>query len=436
MSALALMLAAFARVPAENRQSEATRMLAAATRYSVSAFGPIGVSGAHLIAALIFLHTLSRNAFGLFSFLLVVAPFGLSICGAFFAPPIARTAAAFDEAAEAVKFTLFKASAVFSGAATLVIGALMAMSGADAGLAAMFGLYGGVMSLRWFARCWAYANGRTVRVLSSDLVYSGVLVAALAALVALRQLTMSYAAATLLASAVAGLLVFDLAHLRDHLRALKAGRLRPFVQIWHDMSGWAVMGVVLSEATVNAHSYLVTFISGPHAFAVLAVGGLLMRPVSLVLAALPDMERPLMSRNIAAKDLSGAFRIVKEFQTAAGAIWFATIALAGVLLTWFPHLLLKNEYALGDVLAVVAISAAIMALRAWRTPESVLLQAAGEFRKLAGASMWSSIVSLGATLVLLIAIGPIAALAGVLLGEMVATQRIFAIARTWKQAHG
>ena len=75
MSALALMLAAFARVPAENRQSEATRMLAAATRYSVSAFGPIGVSGAHLIAALIFLHTLSRNAFGLFSFLLVVAPF-------------------------------------------------------------------------------------------------------------------------------------------------------------------------------------------------------------------------------------------------------------------------------------------------------------------------------------------------------------------------
>jgi O-antigen/teichoic acid export membrane protein len=436
MSALALVLAVFARGPAENRQDEAARVLAAATRYSMSAFGPIGVSGAHFIAALIFLHTLSRNAFGLFSFLLVVAPFALSICGAFFSPPIARTAAVLDGADEAVKFTLFKTSAVFSAAATLVIAVLMAMSGASAGLAAMFGLYGGVMALRWFARCWAYAKGRIARVLSSDLVYSGVLVAALAALVALRQLTMNYAAATLLASAVAGLLVFDLAHLRDHFRALKAGRLGPFAQIWRDMSGWAVMGVVLSEATVNAHSYLVTFISGPHAFAVLAVGALLMRPVSLVLAALPDMERPLMSRNIAAQDLSAAFRIVKEFRTAAGAIWFATIALAGVLLTWFPHLLLKKEYALGDVLVVVALSAAIMSLRAWRTPESVLLQAAGEFRKLAGASMWSSVVSLVATFALLIAIGPLAALAGVLLGEMVATQRIFAIARTWKHAHG
>ena len=193
--------------------------------------------------------------------------------------------------------------------------------------------------------------------------------------------------------------------------------------------------MVLSETTVNAHAYLVTFISGPRAFAVLAIGTLLMRPVSLVLTALPDMERPLMSRALRACEPQRAFRIVKEFRTAAGAIWLATILLAAALLLWFPHLVLKKEYPLGDVAAVVGISAAIMALRSLRTPDSVLLQAAGEFRALAGAGAWSSIVSLVATFGLLMLVGPIAALGGILIGDIVATERTFALARRWRRSH-
>jgi putative peptidoglycan lipid II flippase len=96
----------------------------------------------------------------------------------------------------------------------------------------------------------------------------------------------------------------------------------------------------------------------------------------------------------------------------------------------------KKEYALSDVLTVVAISAAIMVLRVIRTPESVLLQASGEFRKLASAGVWSSVVSLGATLFLLLIAGPLASLCGILLGDIVATQRTFAIARAWKLSHG
>jgi O-antigen/teichoic acid export membrane protein len=191
----------------------------------------------------------------------------------------------------------------------------------------------------------------------------------------------------------------------------------------------------MSEATANAHAYLVTFISGPHAFAVLAIGSLLMRPVSLVLSALPDVERPLMSRALAAGERQQAFRIVKEFRTAAGAIWAATLMLAAVLLTWFPQLLLKKDYSLGDVIAVTTISAAVMALRSMRTPASVLLQAAGEFRKLTGPGLWSSVAALTATFVLLLLFGPVAALGGVLIGETVATERTFALTRAWKESH-
>ncbi len=138
------------------------------------------------------------------------------------------------------------------------------------------------------------------------------------------------------------------------------------------------MGVVLTETTANAHAYLVTLISGPGSFALLAVGALLMRPISLVYAALPDLERPAMARAIAAGDAARALRIVKQFRTAVGAMWVVTVLAAGAILIWFPHLVLKQGYGEEQALIVTALSAAIMAVRAVRTPESVLLQAARE----------------------------------------------------------
>jgi len=85
-------------------------------------------------------------------------------------------------------------------------------------------------------------------------------------------------------------------------------------------------------------------------------------------------------------------------------------------------------------LAVLGFFAAITAVRSFRTPESVLLQAAGQFRALAFASLWSSIASLAATLVLLLLAGPVFSLAGILAGEMVVTLRVRAAASTWMES--
>ena len=108
--------------------------------------------------------------------------------------------------------------------------------------------------------------------------------------------------------------MFDAGHLRRLLGAgCGAVELRGVrFQMWREMSGWAVLGVILSEATANAHAYLVTFISGPHAFAVLPVGTLLMRPVSLVSGGVAghgtaiDVEALRPART--ARALSGSLR--------------------------------------------------------------------------------------------------------------------------------
>jgi putative peptidoglycan lipid II flippase len=71
-----------------------------------------------------------------------------------------------------------------------------------------------------------------------------------------------------------------------------------------------------------------------------------------------------------------------------------------------------------------------------RTPDSVLLQAAGEFQALARTTYLSSAVSVLSTLGLLLAFGPIASLAGILAGDLVMTAQILSLARRWRRRHG
>jgi len=64
------------------------------------------------------------------------------------------------------------------------------------------------------------------------------------------------------------------------------------------------------------------------------------------------------------------------------------------------------------------------------------LQAAGQFKELAGIGTVSGALSVFATLTLLLTLGPIASLGGVLLGELVILFRVHRMARDWSHAHG
>jgi len=200
------------------------------------------------------------------------------------------------------------------------------------------------------------------------------------------------------------------------------------------LARWSALGVVLTEFTANAHAYLVTFIAGPAAFAPLAIGALLMRPVQLVLAAIPDQERPAMARLLGSGNYAGARHSVNHFRMAAGAVWLLTAIAAAGLLVWFPQFITRKGYDPSQALVVLGFFAAITAVRSFRTPESVLLQAAGQFRVLASVSLWASMVSLATTFLLLLIAGPVISLAGILAGEIVVTVRVRAVAHSWMQS--
>ena len=172
-----------------------------------------------------------------------------------------------------------------------------------------------------------------------------------------------------------------------------SGDPRRYWPIFRDLSRWSLIGVVLTEVTVNAHAYLVTFVSGAGAFALLALGMLLMRPASLMQSALPDLERPAMARAIAANDMAALSRIQRHFTWGLAAAWLANVLVCAALLGCFPLLVLKKGYALHDVIVVAILASVIVAIRVWRTPLAVLLQAAGQFKELAGIGTLSGALS-------------------------------------------
>ncbi|MGD0191195.1 MAG: hypothetical protein ABSD74_10680 [Rhizomicrobium sp.] len=413
-----------------------SRIAGVALRYGLSSFGPLSISAAHFLASVTFLRALPRGEFGLLSFLLVIVPFGLSISGALVGASVSRIATMTGETLEEHLATHLKVSLLYSALAGTTVAGLIRLNHGNDVVSASLGLYAGLMALRWFGRNVCYALGSQVRVALSDLAYSVTLTAGVFVLLLLHRLDLDHACMAFFVAAVFGLGALG----RDLVRKLVLppafGSFSAFACIWRDLARWSVLGVFLTELTANAHAYLVTFIFGPSSFALLAVGALLMRPAVLVLSALPDLERPEMARRIAAGDRKGAFRCVKEFRTAAGAVWLATLLLAGAILMWFPDMILRHGYDTGQVCIVLLIWGAITLVRVARTPESVLLQAAGEFRKLAGAGAWSSGVSLIATLALALSVGPIASLGGVLVGELVMTGRIFSLSGRWRASHG
>ncbi|HWA04305.1 MAG TPA: hypothetical protein VG819_12355 [Rhizomicrobium sp.] len=409
------------------------RLVRLAGRYGLTTIGPIAVSGSHFVASLIFLHRLAPADFGLFSFLLVVVPFCLSMSSGLLGAPLVKAIGTSSLGEEEQLAAFRKVNRLFCLGAGATTALLMWSSGAGIVPSLALGAYGAVMSLRWFSRFNAYIDNHPRQAALSDLFYSLALLTGLFLLAALDALSLVSASFVLLASAVLSVPVFGRKFLARQIRS--GGSFRVYAPIWRDVTRWSLLGVVLSEVTANAHAYFVTFIAGAPAFALLALGALLMRPVFLVLQALPDRERPTIARYLAAGDYGSANRCRIEFRMAAVAIWLATVLLATAILAWFPQLFIRKGFDAASVHIVTALWALVVAARAIRASEAVFLQAAGEFNALARTGVGASAVSVAGTMILLLLFGPVASLGGILAGELVNTVQVMGLMRKWKRAH-
>lgn len=398
----------------------------------MAAAGPIANAGTQLLLSLVMLRMLSPTAFGSFSFLLVATQLSWGIWSALFCAPlpvlIARDDAAARASGESALITANFAAAILSLPVFFLIGTALDLPPAAA---ACFCAYGGIALLRWFGRAFAYVHDQPVRTMVSDVATSIVLLASLGIglLVGIDPLPLCYGA--LLLSAVVGLTTFGGSYLSALVARPAPGFARRYAGIWRDQASWALMGVVTTEATANAHIYLVTALQGPAALAPIAASGLLIRPINVAQNALADFERPQMARLIRDGDHDALRRAVHLFRAVLAVVWVGTAALAILLFLTNPRLLFPAHYDVHWLETAAALWMLVAAIRMLQVPPSTLLQAVGAFRPLAFASLWSSIVAVLAVLVLLWTTNAMWALLGIAAGAAIFLYWIERSVRLW-----
>ena len=404
-------------------------------RYTLVTSGPVGAAVSQFALSLVLLRFVDAGTFGAFSFLLTASQFSLGISSALFGSMLPIVMA--DEDATSrhkLRSGLFATNlAMTCIAATLFLGlgCGVGMPMTDAGL---FAAYAAVALIRWFARFYAYATGGELRTAASDVVYAVIVLAGVAMAFLNRRVSLDFAWATLLAGALAGLFPFGRGYLVRQFVHVRVRHLTVYTRIWRRHAGWAFLGVLTTEATANAHVYIVTLTYGALGFAPIAATALFIRPVGVAMNTLTDYERARMARQIAdcridlVKDSRRFLRLILILA------WLTTALAVALFLLFGPDALFSAHYSGPVVVTGAALWMAVAAIRVLRTPEGTLLQAAGAFRPLAIASILSSGVSITAVVVLVILGGPLWSIGGILAGDLVLAGWIWRHARRWPVA--
>ncbi len=298
---------------------------------------------------------------------------------------------------------------------------------------ALFAGFAALSLLRWFARAYGYANDAPWRTIISDLAYSLVLVAGVASIWFTGRLSLASASFVIALAAVAGLLPFGAPYFRQQLLDFSPRNLIAYRSIWREHSRWALVGVITTEATGNAHAYIVTLAAGPAAFARIAVSALLVRPIQVAMNALSEYERPQLARSIAGGQTE-VMRSLRVFRLVLAAAWLGTAALAVLVLTGAPHAIFSAKYTVADLVLGATLWLAVAAARALRIPESTLLQAVGQFRSLAFASVYTCGISVLSVAGFLVLGGPLWSVAGILIGEVLFAYFTWREVRKWRRS--
>jgi O-antigen/teichoic acid export membrane protein len=386
-------------------------------RFGLASMSSAAVSVSHLLVQLVSVRRLEASEIGTLAFLLVIIQFGYGLSNALVSTPYAIAVNQREDGADEGFDFFFPVNlllALSQGLLCAAIGWVMAGPWA----AAAFGLAGVFSLLRWFGRANAYAHHTPGGAAISDVVYAVLVVAGVGATLAVGA-RIELFGAILAAAGLLALIPFGAGFLARH-RPIGFGRaFASYRPVWKRQSAWTLIGVITTEATSNAHSYIVTLFAGPAAFAPIAVGMLFFRPVNVCITALTQLERPRMARAVGQGNDRAARGSARAFMAALVVIWVATAVTAAGILWFFPHLIIKPTLSVETVMIAVALCAALSLVQCLQAPMSVLTQARGAFKPLAATSVRSCFVGVAAVVAITLFAPSVYTIAGVVLAQLV-----------------
>jgi O-antigen/teichoic acid export membrane protein len=390
--------------------------LAALQRYALAVVAPSSVSAAHLLVQVLLLTTLMPAEFGSFAFLMIVVQFGYGLSNALVSTP--HTVEVSSQSREDRRDMFLAANGLFAvafGAAIYLVGSVVGN-----GLwTQLFAVYAVLAMLRWFGRAHSYAILRPGAAGISDIVYAVTLVIMVLALAWSGNLGLDTVALAFIVASLVGLICLGGEFLSLQFGFRGFAQLWSYGEVWQGQSRWTLLGVVTTESTSNVHSYLVTLLAGPAAFAPIGAAALFVRPVLLSVSSLMQLEIPILGRALAGGDIGKVTMTHRRFLNALLVIWVVTAALAYAVIAFFPSVIIKPAYSLDEVEIAALLFMGVSLFQVWQGPNSALLQAAKRFKDLSKVSVISCGFSIAGVAAALALLPPVYSLAGIAMGQLV-----------------
>jgi O-antigen/teichoic acid export membrane protein len=383
------------------------------TRYLATG-GTAMMAAAHFIGSIVVLHNFGKTEFGLYSFMFTAMQLTNGISNAMICAPYSVNAQQSDhtDADEKLYFQVNLLFCSLAGAGAFALGWMVGLWQASL----TFSVWIFFSAIRWFLRNYCFSKEVPLDVFISDFAYSLVFCCGLVLLVIIPN-EFLMVGVTAAAAALAGLLVN-----REflHQQRVSAGfsLLRNYLPIWKEQSRWALLGVTTTEATANAHAWLVTLWAGPAAFAPIAAAGLFFKPMGLIASAMTQVERPEIARLVARQKYSEIRFRLKQFRLILMSALGMTIC--AIVAYWFliGDRLIKPGYDAKQLLVALVLLASISLVSSWRMPESVAMQALSKFKALSVASVYSGLFTVVLAILLITMFDSVYSLIAVLLGQL------------------
>lgn len=404
-------------------------------RVILAVAGTAGTALANFVLAMLLLRSVSAAQFGVFAFINVIIGLGYGVSNALFGSPLTVLLNRLESPKAGATESFFRANFILTVGASFLLAAIVLSFGEAMITAALFALSAMLLWTRWFGRSYAHATHEPQRVVASDACYTALTISGAFFLLWVDAVSISGFAGLQALGAGLGTLALGKTSLAAQISGLRPGSLLPFRSAFREHGRHALVGVVSTEATANAHAYIVTLFLGPAAFAPLAAAALLFRPIPIVILSMTQLERPRLAHLLREGAPHAARRVISLFRNAVLGCWAANAILAYFVVTFFLESVIRGDYDPQVITKAVIFWGLIMGLRCLRGPESALLQANGEFRPLARVTVVSGLISIPLVLLFVFVFGAVWSLAAVLAGELAATIRIKRLARTQMEKH-
>jgi len=424
--------------------------------------GSAGTALTNLLHGLAIMQMCSQKEYGVFAFLLVTQALLTGLSNALLGSPalIELSAKEGPERDQRMQSYL-RVNLLLSLIAGLIQASIAWGMDAPIHTSIAFGWSGLFTTLRWFGRAYGNNTHAHHRVVASDAVYAVVGLSGIALLFATHSIGLLQTA--WLNAGAAFLALFALPHAyrrlqwealftriggskehtiggsKEHMiggskeRMIGGNKERsgsghqsptgsawaPFREGFKRQGQHALLGVVTTEATANAHPYLVTLLLGSEAFAPLAAAMLLFRPLAVVNMSLTQVERPRLRKLIHQGRATEAQQSLKRFRLLNLTAWLGNSLLAGGILLFAAGYYWKEQSSMPIFQSSLCMLMLIRLLSTMRAPNSVLWQAHDRFRALSRFTLYSALITVPTTALLAYFLGAEASLIGIFAGESV-----------------